>query len=1483
MPFRTTDDADVSRTSSFEDLMAAFTPAGRFLFGAFLSLALLFCSITASAQRAPQSYIIRLKPGISDKDLRGLTSSLQARSPSAVALRPVFAGAPNTAALMSAHRLDRYLVLSTAEGVSSRMLAAAQASGVVEEMFPNHLYHVDGRFNDSLIGQQWALASVEAEAAWNTTIGDSTVIVGIVDTGIQYDHPDLARALSINPKEDINHNGRFDPWPKSEIRDGVSGDLDSIDEDGNGVVDDVIGYDFVDQSVPNVGDWSGRDPIPNDEFGHGTSVAGIIAATPNNRIGIAGLAPGVRLLPVRAFDATGNGEDDDISAAIVYAADRGARVINMSFGDLYYSPLMHDAISYAYGKGVVLVASSGNTGTPDIHFPSSYREVIAVGATDDHDRRTTFSSYGPQLSLVAPGSDILTTALDGTYESFNGTSASAPHVTAAAALLASLHPTWTPDEIRTTLELSADDRGARGWDELFGSGRLNLRRAVESSGAAALAIASPQIDEGYARDTTVVVRGSATSVFLDSWQLFLGVGTDPQEWTPLGPAYSNGRLDDSLGSFSTHDLAEGLITLRLALRETNGRETERRIRLHIDRTPPKIDPPGSLSINNVWRYDEHAVALSLRTDDITRVVVWLRRADRQSDPYRSIELEPEKFGLTHNHFILLTSAEMEGDVPYQMYLRLENTAGDTSLVGDALHPMEVRRDRSAFPVATMAQKSYSLPMGFSDGATARFFDDGQDCIALNRFRNGAFDKFFLYSFNGRGFVPRDSSGSWVPRGIGDCDGNGRLEILGQLRGASVIFEQSAPGKSPLSSVKFIDTTSQNFYASGYYDFDRDGKDEVIGRTDPQVTKTSNLPIPAYYFVSKWDGSTLRQVAQLQNPTPPSATEAQNQFGSSESATGDFDGDGNPEILFGDNDADFTIYSRDPDGQFRLRWTDVNDGEEGSRMVAAGDIDGDGRDEIVIGFHSGTLQNADLEYDPPLWTFKVFKLDSAGEGHLIWSTQMAYVRPTDIFRAGMSVGDLDGKKGAELAISVFPNLYVLRWDSVRRTLVPFWWHGGSISNHPIIADFDRDGIAEVGTGDGSKINFFQIDTAYKGPMVPGGIHAWALSDSSGFVEWSPVSGATFYTLYRAKHAPGDTLITFQPILDTTGLSAIDPGLATRDGRLDAGAEYVYFVTATDTSLPKPESDPSEFASITTHNPARIVAASSQGGAAIELSFDTDVSQGLYRSGAIAVTRLRDGSPVEVSSVTTRSLRALVVTLSEERSGDTLLLRPTWLFRDLLGSPADTTVGMQVVMPPRDPLGERFIATRAFIAGHDTIAIDFSHAVDSATAVQIANYTLAPQGTLRAVVPDPERSDRIYLIVGDDYPLGPYGHDYTITVRQVRSSDGREVNDGAGSVVGFTLAADDFSKVFVYPHPFSISRDGSVTFAGLPKSATVRIYTRTGALIDSVQSLEGNGGASWNARDQQGRLVPTGIYFYDVSGIAIDGDRVTSGLKKIAVVP
>ncbi|MEO5931714.1 MAG: S8 family serine peptidase [Candidatus Kapaibacterium sp.] len=1437
---------------------------------------------TARAQRRPSSVIVRLKPGISVRDANASLIPLVAGFGARPATEALFArGSGRT--LLDANRLDRYLVISGGNGDITGLVSALEGSPVIEEAFPNAIYHIDQAPDDSLYGDQWALRTVEAEGAWAITKGDSSIIVGVVDTGIDFNHPDLLGALAINPREDRNHNGRFDAWWFLDTINGVSGDIDGVDQDGDGYADDVIGYDFVSQSVQNVGDWADRDPVPADEHGHGTGVAGVIAARGNNHIGITGLAPGVRVLAVRAFDKTGNGEDDDISAAIVYAADRGVKVLNLSFGDFYASPLLHDAIRYAYAKGVTVVTSSGNESGSDPHYPANFPEVMSVGATGESDGITSFSTFGSQLSLTAPGSRIYTTALNGRYARLDGTSFSSPYVAATAALLLSLHPTWSPDEVRAAIELSADDRGTPGWDVKYGAGRLNARRALEMPGPPSVTILSPATDLGLRGDTSLPVIGSAMSPLLDTWGLDIGNGDDPDVWTPITASQKQGRVVDRLGDLHVDAAARGIYTLRLRLAQTNGHETQRRVRLFLNQTRPAL---RDISIRNVWRYGERAVAMTLNSDQPTRATIWIRRADRPDDRFRPVELEPERTGWVRRHIIMITSDEMERDIPYLAYVVAENASGDTAMVGSPAAPLTITREREAFTDQNLTRKPYDLPFGYTLNAVAQFFGDGHQCLALNRFEDGDYGRLFLYSFNGKEFVARDSTrDSWLPRGFGDSNGDGLMEVLVQAGGRGGIYEQPAGNASPFGKLAYADTTSSDFWACGFHDFDGDGKDEVVARTNNRNPAQDRDPV---YYIARRNGTSLTRIAELPNPTLPSPEDTQNNFSVSVSAFGDFFGNGRQGVLFGDDDADFLLYERMPDGAFRKVWADTNSGYAGSDMVAATDIDGDGRAEAIVGFRSRTGYDAGREYDPAFWTIRIFKFFDDGHASLIWQSQFAYVRPripnAVPFFSGISTGDLDRRPGSEVAISIFPNTYVFTWDSTLKTLRPFWWHDETNTNAPIIADIDGDSIPEIGVGDGERISFYSLGSQARAPLAPAGMRGWAISDSSAYLEWNAVAGADYYTLYRGTFAPGDGTIHFDSVAVavTGGRSLVDTGFRLPKRRLPANVLFSYVVTARDTSMPVEESGLSNLVTLYTHPLPRIIEARSTDPRTMRVRMSFDVRSDLYRAGTFDITPAGGGAALAVSSVVSGDDSSLVVTLGASASGDTLIVRPTAFFHDAYGSPADTSVAAMVIMRSEEAPGERFIATRATPLFPDTIAIDFSAPIDSLAGIDVARYRLQPDITIASAMRDPGNSSRVLLVLGGGYRLGALGREYSIDVAGVRSADGRVVADGAGSIVGFTINAADLAGVFVYPQPFSISQDAGVTFAGLTRAATVRIFTQSGAPVAMVQAREGDGGVDWNGEDDKGRKVPSGIYLYRVTSTAPDGSAIESEVRKLAIV-
>jgi thermitase len=305
---------------------------------------------------------------------------------------------------------------------------------------------------DPGFADQWALHNVgqtggtlDADIDWLETydalLGAAldSVIIAVIDTGVDLDHPDL----KLVPGWDI-----------------IGGDDDPSDE----------GIPF--ESV----------------YGHGTHVAGIAAAVTNNGMGVAGVAfdASIKVMPIRIFDANGRTTISAISNGLHYAADHGAKVINMSYGGIFRSRTEADAVRYAWNKGAVLVAAAGNDATTLKSYPAAYPEVMAVSATNHNDSLTSYSNYGSWLSVAAPGGDdsnwpysgILSTYPD-TYAWWGGTSMAAPHVSGLASLLFAQDPSRSNSEVRAIIEQTACDLGAVGFDSTYGYGRIDTLAAVQ--------------------------------------------------------------------------------------------------------------------------------------------------------------------------------------------------------------------------------------------------------------------------------------------------------------------------------------------------------------------------------------------------------------------------------------------------------------------------------------------------------------------------------------------------------------------------------------------------------------------------------------------------------------------------------------------------------------------------------------------------------------------------------------------------------------------------------------------------------------------------------------------------------------------------------------------------------------------------------------------------------------------------------------------
>ncbi|MFN8410852.1 MAG: S8 family peptidase [Anaerolineales bacterium] len=312
-------------------------------------------------------------------------------------------------------------------GVSvSNAVATLSACEDVRYVEPNYLaFSADRIPNDSAWPSQYGLVNIHAPQGWAYTTGSSNITIAIVDTGVDLSHPDLANKI-------------------------------------------VGGYDFVN-----------NDSIAQDDNGHGTHVAGIAAAVSNNGTGVAGVSWGARIMPVKVLTAAGGGTFGNIAAGIIWAADHGANVINLSLGGIPTSIVLQNAVNYADSKGVLIIAAVGNAGGNLIFYPAAYSNVIAVGSTDTINNHAVFSNYGSQIDLVAPGVAIYSTSNGGTYSIRDGTSMSTAFVSGFAALLLGIPGNNAPSLVRLEMESTALDLGSTGWDGFYGNGLIQMDAAIK--------------------------------------------------------------------------------------------------------------------------------------------------------------------------------------------------------------------------------------------------------------------------------------------------------------------------------------------------------------------------------------------------------------------------------------------------------------------------------------------------------------------------------------------------------------------------------------------------------------------------------------------------------------------------------------------------------------------------------------------------------------------------------------------------------------------------------------------------------------------------------------------------------------------------------------------------------------------------------------------------------------------------------------------
>lgn len=1359
-------------------------------------------------------------------------------------------------------RLQRYVRVAIS-GSSITLDSLRSIKGITSVWVPQtyHLHRVNVEepiSNDSLSANQYALGIIGAREAWSYASGKG-VLVGIIDTGIDWDHEDLRDALAVSVKEDLNGNGRFEAWSHDEERMGVTGDLNGIDDDANGMIDDVIGADFVDQEFRNLGDDRLYDPVPFDEHGHGTLVAGVIAATKDNGKGIAGLAYGAKLRAIRAFDATGSAEEDDIAAALVYAAANGVQIINMSFGEGVQSPLTQDATEFAVLQGCVLVASAGNSGMLSTQYPASFTGVIVAAATTSRDMRAPFSSTGPVLSLSAPGQAIITTSVNSRYRTVSGTSFSAPYVAAAAALLLERFPDMSADEIRGTLMATSKDLGDIGWDPLYGSGRLRADAAVVAAGKSRIAIRKPRNEEEFDPQGTksIDVWGSNHTVSFLRSELSIGTGANPAQWTTISTS-QNSVVDGLIGSVPSKGLPKGLSTLRVRSYGTDGRHHDCHVRIRIvDADSCTITSAEHIT---AWLAERKTDVVTLRTSRPTSCSVTTSNA-----PFIDIASTPKVYGTLHS--VVLPDTSAYGTTMKSVRVVASPIVGRSSEI-----QVKLPQDAVMAAPTTVLDTVLRAPWaGYVLNDVRDIYRDGSQCFAMNDLSDGGFGRTVIVQFTNGRWVLRDSLNDvYIPRAITDVNGNGRYELLCHVIGKTVLFEQQSPTSSIFSQVLFADSTNV-VNAAGAADIDGDGREEIFSLADNAC----------YVFTCKDNTFSILGIAK--NGSKPSPGNATNRVDEISVAAADFNGNGKMEIAFADTDGDLVVHEWNG-SSFDELFVYESQGAGGSGFVATGDIDADGRNEILFGVPDSLDPNSAGEYGRSVWTYSLFTYRSDSGYVRSWQDHVAGVRYGIGYRNGVAMNNVDAVPGDELIISAFPRMYIFGRDT-SSAIVPKAFIDNVATPRVLTYDIDGDGRTELGFGTTIRdvgamagFSFVRMRTA-QNLHAPSALRAYHERSTDSFgsarLTWFPVPGATSYEVVRRRGTRDSTVI------QTVGTDHryVLQGLA--DTLISFVVRAVQSGRADSMGLPS----------------NRVVVDARPSMFGLELKRTS-----VYRNELVGGMVLQILSTVPIDGGRISLPRQI---LSSANSTDTLgraryarivgsnalqLVFPGLIIADdslvlhcTLPVSRDMSIGTTFVIrilddPEPGSQKQTFTLSGVSAISAQEVRVRFSHAVDT-SALNVASYSIRPLVQITSAVR--VDSSTISLMIDPSTPLQARGITYAVTARSITFDTTHVIVEGAGSTLTFSVFGSGEQDVYAYPQPLRLQSHDELVFAGLPPIAEIEVFNSVLHPVALLSSIDGNGGVRWDLRDVNDQRVLPGVYFYIVTAKAQDGSVDVWPMKKLLI--
>ena len=1313
-------------------------------------------------------------------------------------IKPVFAKEDN-----------KFYIIDLEENIDPNELENLRIDGV-ENIQPNYLNSFYLEPNDSYYEQQRInVENINLPQAWNYTTGNEEIIVAIVDSGLRFDHPDLQENIYIN---------------ENEIPD------DGIDNDNNGYIDDYRGWDFVDApelSNIGIGDYYEQDNDPTDEINHGTHVAGIIGATTNNEMGVSGVLWNTKILVIRAgFNSNLGGylQDDDAAAAVIYAADMGADVINISWGDVEYSPIIAYAINYAYREGTIVICAAGNEGSSAEHpvtYPAKLANTISVGAVDNQKRLASFSSYGSALDLVAPGQQILSTydsSGENIYYEQSGTSMAAPFVAAATALLLSVEPDMDFHQVRTRLLTTCQDLGEQGVDNKYGHGLLDCNNMLTSEITPEVKITYPAENSGFSGSFDIY--GTATChPESEFFRYFITYTTkdDPNDgdWhnvDPNGEMYHYEPVENGyLGSFVLEELMpETEYQIKVEVVTSDHQHYSMIHRVYIDQSAPEYFPENSYIMERY--YDEYnKYYLGALYDEKINLEV-LNSTTNES--YFSVDASKQQ----------ILEIPIQGNGITELDLKATNLCGLTTETENAFVFAGSSKtiDTNSWEQILLPKQLISIRSimdfdenGFNEIVAIEVQPDSSRIVKTYEVSSTQVVEKHVFPF-GNFFWPYD---------VGSME-QGQKHLLGVSISNAVIYEASPGSDYPDVSILTID----DCYGGRFVDTNGDGMLEAALSRNIEVNGINKRVIT----ITRKFNNQFTEIDTLWNTTP---TENINAF-TNQIEYGDFNGDSINEILAADSDGDIMLFQNG-----EMIWT-IRMPVGNVENMAVGDFDGDGSTDFCVGGY-----NFDASNEANSFSYFAMFTYSQSQGDYILMDEISFDHLEN--KNSLVAENLDDDEADELVILASPNIYII--DKVGNDYVPIW-RGESTNTFKnvlvAIPSTDAAGpkiIAPIGD---NPITSCIITPAapFTGPATPTGFNAMPRDANSAFLSWDE-DDFEYVIIYRKNNDQIEQIGT------STDNFYIDESLI-------EGNAYEYCIAGYDSDF-----DPSIGKTTLWKQviPAKIPTLES-----IEMSSP-------YEIKIIFSENLHNNS-INIQHFEVNNDIGLPISVNFLHGKKGLLLSFTTEFTDF-DNYLLSVKGLQgetgIFLPDEDYSFEyqedvtapEIVATK--VLNKNSVRIYFSETMRETELVNLPNYNLVlpaiDNDNVLSYVETGMDEDGFFSEISFTNEIKYTNQNYFIRINNVYDLAGNKISND-GNKCSFTLTdIVDLKHMIIYPNPLYLSEFHEIRFANLPlgKAGNFRIYDLAGDLVfsENFEPLtELRNYYSWNAKNVRGKNVASGMYLY-----------------------